>query len=394
MRKLYDEKRTQRLFLMSEYGKNKLLGYADSFREIAKTLEEDFDWEKEESRQSRLYNRRIWENRCMLADNLNEMAKVMAQVAGEVFSYKPFPVRKVRQITQILRGEGLQVTDMYYIEKRDKRTRINMTLWSDKPGGFLTEEAADLLSILLDKRLVPSIHCASVIDNTLRSYTFVEEAGFVMLTGVARAVKETEAKSGDNYAVIETERGKISMLLSDGMGSGQKANEDSEVVLDLMEKLLEAGYTPAAAANLVNNSLMVGGEEQNMSTLDICEVDLYDGICEFIKIGGAASFIKRGHMVEQISGGSLPLGIFKGIESEGVRRRLMDGDYVFLVTDGVLDAVENCDYEEDMCEILGKLTQESPKELAESLLQIVLRKTRGRIRDDMTILVFGLWENA
>ena len=393
MRKLFDEKRTQRLFLMSEYGKNKLLGYADSFREIAKTLEEDYNWEKEESRQSRLYNRRIWENRCMLADNLHEMAKVMTQVAGEVFSYKPFPERKVRQITQILRGEGLQVTDMYYIEKRDKRTRINMTLWSDKPGGFLTEEAADLLSILLDKRLVPSVHCASVIDNTLRSYVFVEEAGFVMLTGAARAVKETEAKSGDNYAILETERGKISLLLSDGMGSGQKANEDSEVVLDLMEKLLEAGYTPAAAANLVNNALMVGGEEQNMSTLDICEVDLYDGICEFIKIGGAASFIKRGHMVEQISGGSLPLGIFKGIESEGVRRRLMDGDYVFLLTDGVLDAVENCDYEEDMCGILGNLTQENPKELAESLLQIVLRKTRGRIRDDMTILVFGLWEN-
>ena len=393
MRKLFDEKRTQRLFLMSEYGKNKLLGYADSFREIAKTLEEDYNWEKEESRQSRLYNRRIWENRCMLADNLHEMAKVMTQVAGEVFSYKPFPERKARQITQILRGEGLQVTDMYYIEKRDKRTRINMTLWSDKPGGFLTEEAADLLSILLDKRLVPSVHCASVIDNTLRSYVFVEEAGFVMLTGAARAVKETEAKSGDNYAILETERGKISLLLSDGMGSGQKANEDSEVVLDLMEKLLEAGYTPAAAANLVNNALMVGGEEQNMSTLDICEVDLYDGICEFIKIGGAASFIKRGHMVEQISGGSLPLGIFKGIESEGVRRRLMDGDYVFLLTDGVLDAVENCDYEEDMCGILGNLTQENPKELAESLLQIVLRKTRGRIRDDMTILVFGLWEN-
>ena len=66
---------------------------------------------------------------------------------------------------------------------------------------------------------------------------------------------------------------------------------------------------------------------------------------------------------------------------------------MFLLTDGVIDAVENCDYEEDMCEILGKLEQENPRELAEALLQIVLRKTRGRIRDDMTILVFGLWEN-
>ena len=83
MKKIIDNKKTQRLFLLSEYGKQKLLGYADSFREIAKTLEEDFDWEKEETRQSRLYNRKLWENRCLLAENLNEMAGVMAQVAGE-----------------------------------------------------------------------------------------------------------------------------------------------------------------------------------------------------------------------------------------------------------------------------------------------------------------------
>ena len=178
------------------------------------------------------------------------------------------------------------------------------------------------------------------------------------------------------------------------MGSGEKASQDSETVLDLMEKLIEAGYKPGAAANLVNSALITGGEEQNMSTLDICEVDLYDGICEFIKIGAAASFIKRGHMVEQISGGSLPLGIFKGIESDCIRRRLIDGDYVFLMSDGIVDAIEDCDYKEDICEILGALEQENPRELAEALLQIVLRKTKGHIRDDMTILVFGLWENV
>ncbi|MBO5166484.1 MAG: SpoIIE family protein phosphatase [Lachnospiraceae bacterium] len=393
MKKIMDDKKTQRLFLLSEYGKQKLLGYADSFREIAKTLEEDFDWEKEESRQSRLYSRKLWENRCMLAENLNEMAGVMAQVAGEVFSYRPFPERKAKQIIQIMRSEGILVQDLYYIDKSDGRVRFTMSMRTEKNGGISTEETAHFLSVLLDKRLVPSISSAEIIDGTYRNYTFAEEAGYVVMTGAARAVKETEAKSGDNYAVLESEKGKVSLLLSDGMGSGQKANEDSEAVLDLMEKLLEAGYEPGAAANLINSALMAGGEEQNMSTLDICEVDLYDGVCEFIKIGAAASFIKRGHMVEQISGGSLPLGIFKGIESEGIRRRLMDGDYVFLVTDGVIDAVENCDYEEDMCEILGRLEQENPRELAEALLQIVLRKTRGRIRDDMTILVFGLWEN-
>ena len=394
MKKLFDGKKTEQVFLLSEYGKQKLLGYADSFKEIAKALEEEFKWEQgEQSRQSRIYNRKLWENRCMLAENLNEMAGVMAQVAGEVFSYKPFPERHARQIVQALRTESILVSDLYYIDRSDGRTMISITMLTEKKGGISVENASDMLSVLMDMRLVPSMNCYYYIDASLRSYTFIEEASFVVLTGAAKAVKETEPKSGDNYAILESEKGKMTMLLSDGMGSGEKASQDSEVVLDLMEKLIEAGYRPGAAANLVNSALITGGEEQNMSTLDICEVDLYDGVCEFTKIGAAASFIKRGHMVEQISGGSLPLGIFKGIESDCIRRRLMDGDYVFLMSDGIIDAIEDCDYKEDICEILGNLEQENPKELAEALLQIVLRKTKGHIRDDMTILVFGLWEN-
>lgn len=394
MRKLLGEKAVERNFLLSEYGKQKLLGYADSFKEIAKTLDGDFKWNfSDESRQSRLCNRKIWENRCMLADNLNEMAGVMAQVAGEVFSYRPFPDRKYKQLVQAMKGEGVAISDLFYIENVEGRTKINITMRTGRPGGLNVEEVADMLSVFLDLRLVPSLNCPYFVDNDTRSYIFAEEAKYVLLTGAARAVKETEQKSGDNYAVIESEKGKMTLLLSDGMGSGEKACEDSEMVLDLMEKLMETGYKPTAAANLVNSALIAKGEEQNMSTLDVCEVDLYDGICEFIKVGAASSYIKRGHMVEQIATDTLPLGIFKGIESEGIKRRLMDGDYVFLFSDGVIDAMES-DYKEDLGILLSNLEQESPKELAETLLQMVLKKTKGRIRDDMTILVFGIWENS
>lgn len=394
MRKLSGERGTERAALLSEYGRQKLIGYADSFKEIAKTLEEDFEWDRtEETRQSCLYNRRLWENRCMLADNLNEMAGVMAQVAAEVFSYRPFPERKEKLVVQALRAEGITAKDLYYIDNTDGRVRVSLTMRTDAQRGFSAEETADMLSVLLEQRLIPSMNCPYMVDHCLRGYVFVEEAKYIVMTGAARAVKELEPKSGDNYTVLESEKGKITLLLSDGMGSGEKACEDSEGVLDLMEKLIEAGYRPTAAANLVNTALLARGEEQNMSTLDICELDLYDGVCEFTKIGAAASFVKRDHMVEQISTGTLPLGIFKGMECESIRRRLMDGDYVFLLSDGVLDAMEESDYKEELCEIISNLEQENPRELAEALLQSVLCRTRGHIRDDMTILVLGMWEN-
>lgn len=125
---------TEKTFLLSEYGKRKLTGYAASFQEIARTLErteiqqkkaeekksdasEEEDGQQEE-RRSRLYRRGLSENRGIFARNLSEMAEIMAKVAGEVFSYRPFPVQKSKMIVQAMKKEGITVRDLYYIEKK------------------------------------------------------------------------------------------------------------------------------------------------------------------------------------------------------------------------------------------------------------------------------------
>ena len=128
-------------------------------------------------------------------------------------------------------------------------------------------------------------------------------------------------------------------MLSDGMGSGEKACKDSEFVIDFMEKFLEAGFGKETAVQMINGALIAGGESQNMSTLDLCQMDLYTGVCEFIKIGSAPSYIKRENLVEQISARNLPLGVFYEIDMETVKRRLVDGDYVIMLSDVILDAL-------------------------------------------------------
>ena len=76
-----------------------------------------------------------------------------------------------------------------------------------------------------------------------------------------------------------------------------------------------------------------------------------------------------------------------------VRKRLQDGDYLILMTDGVLDALEDEDCEALMAETIRGLTERNPQEIAEKLMQIVLCRCGGRILDDMTILVVGVWES-
>ncbi len=404
MKKTTSERDLEMTYLLSDYGKQKLLNYADSFKALAKSLhggeellgavvEENSPILEGMSRQTHIYKREMQEKRILLAENLEEMAEVMSKIAGEVFSFRPLPSRKSMRIKQLMRMEGILIQDIYYVEEEDERFRVGVRMHTERGVRTSAEEAADMLSVILNERLMPSVSSPSTVDDVPRNYIFVEEADYVVLTGVAKAIKEGEERSGDNYAVIESEQGRVAILLSDGMGSGEKACADSEEVLDLMEKLMEAGYDTKTAAHLINSALLVGAEAHNMSTLDICDLNLYTGVCEFVKLGAAATFIKRDRMVEQIYASTFPLGMFKDEECNGFCRRLIDGDYVIMVTDGVMDAFEEMEYGEDFASVLGEMNQKNPRELAEALLQLVLFRTGGHIWDDLTILVFGIWEN-
>ena len=395
---------------VSDYGKRRLLTYADSFRELAKSMEEGLAGSVEagsmenisgegalrepEERGELLQTRRLQENQHILCDNLNEMAQIMDKVASEVFRLRPLDEKTRKMVVHAMKAEGIAVTDIYYIDRPTERSVLGMTMYARGTVNYNGERVADMLSVILNKRLELSVASPYLIDETSRSYTFVEEASYVVLSGTARAVKEGEEKSGDNYAIIESEKGKLTVLLSDGMGSGEKAAADSELILDLLEKMLEAGYPLDRALKLVNSALVAGAEKQNMSTLDVCDLDLYDGTCAFYKMGAAASFIKRAHGVEQITGPSLPLGIFRETEPEKLDRKLMDGDYIIMMTDGVLDALKQNRYEETMRQIIESIGEQNPKEIARRILQFVLHCCGGHIQDDMTVVVLGIWENA
>ena len=196
-------------------------------------------------------------------------------------------------------------------------------------------------------------------------------------------MKETEQISGDNYSFFEMETGNLTAVLSDGMGSGDKACADSTMVVELVQRFLEAGFQMEMAIQMINSILLSGGEQSNMSTLDVCSLDLYSGECHFIK---------RQHLVDRISSGNLPLGIFQKPDVESIGRTLMDGDYIIMISDGILDALSQGIGEDMLSEFIGSLTVENPGEMANTILRYCIQQSRGHIRDDMTVMVIGIWE--
>ena len=185
--------------------------------------------------------------------------------------------------------------------------------------------------------------------------------------------------------------GKKGIALSDGMGSGEEAFRESKMVVEMLEELLEAGFPVTMAVQLMNTALVIAREEIRFSTIDASLFDLYNGTCEFVKAGASTTFIKRKDKVETITSSSLPVGVVRELELEPVERSLEDGDYVVMVTDGVLDALPVGEQET----LMGKFIEESnivnPKELAHHILEQVLEWTEEVPVDDMTVLVIGIW---
>ncbi len=103
-------------------------------------------------------------------------------------------------------------------------------------------------------------------------FLFTEEPKYIALTGVSRAVKEGEKVSGIvcHHGIG---KGKLILLLSDGTGSGEDASRGSGRVMDLMEKMLEAGFGTEASVNLLNSALYAQNEEDDHPTIDLCSLD-------------------------------------------------------------------------------------------------------------------------
>lgn len=201
-----------------------------------------------------------------------------------------------------------------------------------------------------------------------------------------------EGISGDSNGMVQLSSGKTALLLSDGMGVGERANEESSATIALLEKMIQAGYDKDLAIRLINQALLLREGEESFATIDLTVVDLQRGHLEFVKIGSAPSFIKRGTEVEIIHNRNLPVGILQQVDVEPDRRLLREGEYLIMITDGILEAQRHITLKEKwMMRMLRRIDPDLDcEEVAHSILAQSLEATGGSVTDDMMVLVARL----
>lgn len=210
---------------------------------------------------------------------------------------------------------------------------------------------------------------------------------FTATVAVAAARKQGESVSGDRGTWFKTEGGRLCLLLSDGMGSGEEAAKEAIGTVRSLESLLRSGVEAEEALELINALMILkNGDTWAYATVDLLTLDLFSGEANFYKYGAAPSYVRLNGQVKRVRGVSLAAGILSGEDEkkEPLTTTLLPGDMVVLCSDGVASEQSDAWLRDRLAAFRGT----EPKLLARELVEEAERQY-GRC-DDMTALVLLL----
>ena len=256
------------------------------------------------------------------------------------------------------------------------------------------KEVGEIISDVLEKDVGFKKNPYAFVNKEYTTYTFVEEPNFFIIHGAAKRSKDQQTVSGDNFTCMELDSGQTLLSVSDGMGHGMQACKESEVVVELLEEMMKGGFSEEASIRLINSILMIDSDIMNPTALDMGIIDMYSGVCDFMKLGAASTFVKRGRWVEAIKSTSLPIGSTGCADIETASKKLYDGDFVIMMSDGIMESIQEEDKEKTIGEIILEIKEGKPEEMAREILKKALAHSNKEKDDDMTVLVTGIWDKC
>jgi stage II sporulation protein E len=343
-----------------------------------------------------VWKSKIGESRGLVSQQLKSMSKIISDLAIELNTDISFKEEVENEIIKSLIKVGIRNADAIAYENKYGKYEISVS-YKGCGGkrsciGSVEKAVSDAVG---RKMLKDGNECGLNPKTNICTIKLVEEETFKVITGVARIPKNEKYVSGDNYTFLNTGDGKYISALSDGMGTGHKACVQSKATINLIEQFMESGFDKDTTVKLINSVLVLRSNDDSFSTIDMSILDLYEGEVEFVKVGAAPTFIKRGDIVETIRTASLPAGILSNVELELIHKKVNNGDFIVMVSDGIIDSFQK---DEDSVKavqnILQEMTSKNPQKIADDLLEEALCHCNDKIPvDDMMVMVSKVWKS-
>lgn len=150
--------------------------------------------------------------------------------------------------------------------------------------------------------------------------------------------------SGDSYCFLELPDGRSFLVLSDGMGTGRRASEQSGAVIRLMELYIKSGIDTSSAVSMVNMMLTSGSADVMTASMDICCIDRHKKRAAFVKMGAMPAVVVGQESCRVIEINQPPAGVTSDLNElycKMTECEISSGDCIVLYTDGVYDAFQS-----------------------------------------------------
>lgn len=211
--------------------------------------------------------------------------------------------------------------------------------------------------------------------------------------GLAKTEKYASRDSGDTVEIVERPGGGFSVVMIDGQGSGKAAKTLSLLLSSKAVGLLKEGVRDGAVARATHDHLFMFRHGQVSATLDLLSVDMKTRTVVITRNAEAPMLIgEAGHYrTEAVETG--PIGRYHFTKPTVRELPLAPELTVVLFTDGIphsgrrarldpIDVKAFAEAEFPDCE--------SAQEIADCLLNHVIKRDQGRPGDDMAVVALRI----
>lgn len=324
-------------------------------------------------------------SKVLMADQLRGVSMLLKTLADEVNLNIVYDINKETRIKEELGYHNLCCLEALVYEQSSTLKYVSLILAD-------TEVDNKKIEKIVSKITNTKMAVVSVSDSLVagaKEVVLKTRVNYDIVFGSASQTKTGKTLSGDTHSLIKIDDGKYMVALCDGMGSGEKAHNVSDLTITLIENFYKAGFENDIILNSVNKLLSINNEEK-FSALDICVLDLRKNLMDFIKLGSPTTFIKHKFDTEIVESSGLPIGILDEMQPHITKKIFSEYDMIVLVSDGVYDAFG----EEDLKIYINNISTTNPQEVADQILDQAVENVKGNLADDFTVVAVRLYAVA
>lgn len=321
--------------------------------------------------------------RRVASDQFFSIADMLEDLAFEFDEAEVFDAAASARIRRLLSEYDIYPQSISAIEDQYGRMRVEILTDSTAEGldnPRLAKEIGKICSRYFENGTITRFQ-----DDTMLS--FYERPGYRLTIGYAQRSAEGEL-CGDTIKLLNDSKGHTILIISDGMGTGSRAALDGAMGAGLLSKLINAGFGFDSALKIINCALLVKSNDESLATLDVANIDLFTGKCDFLKAGAPASYILKQETLVKCELSSMPAGILRGIEFARRTAVLKPEDAVVMMSDGISELGEDT-----LRECLMSVAEQPPQVGADAILQSAVAHLGNQRKDDMSVIVAKLERN-